>query len=401
NIKAAEEGQKIGIEICKSCEILIEKNPDLKNNIITTGTEGVSLGAMAGGCNFISTYPMSPGTGVLTFLANQTKDFDIIAELAEDEISAINMAVASWYAGARGMVTTSGGGFALMVEAISLSGMIETPVVVHIGQRPGPATGLPTRTEQGDLELALYAGHGEFPRIILAPGDPEQAFYLSQKAFIFADKFQSPVIILTDQYLLDSYFSVKDLDPELYKNEYFIVKTDKDYKRYKLTDNGISPRGIPGYGEGLVRADSDEHDEEGHITEDFEVRNSMVHKRQRKLETITNEVIEPELIGSENYKTLIIGWGTTYHVIKEALLKQGRDDVSFLHFQQVYPLHPDTLKYLEKAEKTVIIENNASSQFAKLIRLKTGFDIEHKILKYNGLQFYVDEILEGLKEINI
>jgi 2-oxoglutarate ferredoxin oxidoreductase subunit alpha len=401
NIEAEKKGYEIGSKLLKSngIQIEVQKNPQVKNEILLSGIEAVALGAIAGGCNFISSYPMSPSTGVLMFLAQHSKEFDIIAEQAEDEISAINMAIGAWYAGARGMVTTSGGGFALMVEGLSLAGMLETPVVIHLGQRPGPATGLPTRTEQADLEFVLSAGHGEFPRIIFAPGRIEDAFYLTQKAFNLADKYQIPVFILTDQYLVDSYYNIPSLEMSHIQIEKHILKTDRDYKRYQITENGISPRGIPGFGEGLVSVDSDEHDEEGHITEDLDLRTKMVNKRLKKLELIKEEIIPPELYGSKNYKTLIVGWGSTYHVVKEAMEKLGRDDVSFLHFKQVYPLPPDTSNYLKNAQEIVIIENNATSQLGKLIKLHASFEIQKKILKYNGLPFYVEEVVENLKNI--
>jgi 2-oxoglutarate ferredoxin oxidoreductase subunit alpha len=401
NIEASKKGYEIASDLLSSgrIHIGIQKSTDVKDEILLSGIEAVALGAIAGGCNFISSYPMSPSTGVLVSLSQHSKEFDIIAEQAEDEISAINMAIGAWYAGARGMVTTSGGGFALMVEGLSLAGMLETPVVIHLGQRPGPATGLPTRSEQADLLFVLHAGHGEFPRIILAPGKIEDAFYLTQKAFNLADKYQIPVFILTDQYLVDSYYNIPSLEMSHIQIERHIVKTDQEYKRYQLTENGLSPRGIPGYEEGLVSVDSDEHDEEGHITEDLDLRTKMVNKRLKKLELIKKEIIPPELYGSKNYKTLIVGWGSTYHVIKEAMEKLGRDDVSFLHFKQVYPLPPDTADYLHKAQETIIIENNATSQLGELIKLYTGFEIQKKILKYNGLPFYVEEVVENLKNI--
>ncbi len=399
NIEAAEKGYTIGVELSRSGKVRIGLPPSsqAKDEIILSGFEAVALGAIAGGCNFISSYPMSPSTGVWIFLTQHSKEFDIITEQTEDEISAINMAIGAWYAGARGMVTTSGGGFALMVEGLSLTGMLETPVVIHLGQRPGPATGLPTRTEQADLGFVLHAGHGEFPRIILTPGTMEDAFYLSQKAFDLADKFQVPVFILTDQYFLDSYYNLPSLNLSDIKNQSHVVRTNKEYKRYLMTENGISPRGIPGYGEGLVSVDSDEHDEEGHITEDLDLRTKMVDKRLKKLELIKEETIPPELIGNESYQTLIIGWGSTYHTIKEALDILGREDVSFLHFKQVYPLHPNTSDYFKKARKVIIVENNATSQLGGLIKLYLGFEIQDKILKYNGLPFSVEEILEKLK----
>jgi len=401
NVRAASAGYKLGTELAASKKVGFGIRPDanVKNQILLNGAEAVGFGAIAGGCNFISAYPMSPSTGVLVFLARHGKDFGIIAEQAEDEIASINMAVGAWYAGARAMASTSGGGFALMTEGLSLAGMLESPLVIHLAQRPGPATGLPTRTEQGDLELALYAGHGEFPRIILAPGKIEDAFYLSQKAFNLADKYQVPVFVLTDQYLMDSYYNIPLLDLSQTKIEKHIIQTAKDYKRYELAENGISPRGIPGYGEGLVAVDSDEHDTEGHITEDLDLRTKMVDKRLSKAEAMAGDAIGAELVGPEDYKTLIVGWGSTYNVINEAMDNLGRDDVAFLHFKQVYPLPKETRDFLNKAERRVVIESNATSQFGKLIRLQTGINIENKILKYNGLSFSVEELAEKLKGV--
>ena len=398
NLAAVKEGLNLGVGLVDSLEIAIDirSDADIADQILLSGTEAVALGAVAGGCNFISSYPMSPSTGVLAFLARQAKDFDIIAEQAEDEIAAINMAIGAWYAGARAMVTTSGGGFALMTEGLSLAGMLESPLVIHLAQRPGPATGLPTRTEQADLELALYAGHGEFPRIVLAPGKVEDGFYLTQKAFNLADKYQVPVFILTDQYFVDSYYNTACLDTSGLDIERHVVRTDVDYKRYELTANGISPRGVPGFGQGLVLVDSDEHDEEGHITEDLDLRTKMVDKRLRKLELLEEAEIPPELVGPRDYESLVVCWGSSYNVVREAVDNLDRDDVALLHFKQVFPLPDETPDYLRRAAKTVIVENNATSQFAKLIRLGTGIEIENKVLKYNGLSFYVEELTERL-----
>ncbi|MHC4618889.1 MAG: 2-oxoacid:acceptor oxidoreductase subunit alpha [Planctomycetota bacterium] len=399
NEKAANAGYKLGSDAAHSgkIEFQIDAHDQVKNEILLNGAEAVGLGALVGGCNFIAAYPMSPSTPVLVFLAKHAREFGIIAEQAEDEIAAINMAVGAWYAGARAMASTSGGGFALMTEGVSLAGMLESPVVIHLAQRPAPATGLPTRTEQGDLELVLYAGHGEFPRIILAPGKIEDAFYLTQKAFNLADKYQVPVFVLTDQYLIDSYYNFPSLELSGTRIEKHIIKTTQDYRRYELTENGISPRGIPGYGKGLVAVDSDEHDTEGHITEDLDLRTKMVDKRLRKAEAMANDIIPAELVGPEDYKTLIICWGSTYNIINEAVEKLGRDDVAFVHFKQVYPLPKETADFVKKAERTVIIEGNATCQFGKLIRLNTGINIENRILKYSGVSFSVEEVVERLK----
>jgi len=357
------------------------------------------LGAIAGGCNFVSSYPMSPSTGVLVFLAKHGKDFGIIAEQAEDEIAAINMAIGAWYAGARGMVTTSGGGFALMTEGLSLSGMLEMPVVIHLAQRPGPATGLPTRTEQADLELALYAGHGEFPRIILTPGTLQEAFHLTQKAFNLADKFQVPVFVLTDQYLIDSYYNISQLSLRDIKVEKHFIKSTQNYRRYELIADGVSPRGIPSYGDGLVCVDSDEHDSEGHITEDLNLHTKMVDKRLKKLESIRKEIVPPEFIGPKKRKNLVICWGSTYHIVREAIEILSRDVTAMLHYKQVYPLHESTADFLKTAEQTIIVENNATSQFGKQIKLHFGIDIDRKILKYSGLNFAVEEIVDELQTL--
>ena len=390
NLEAAKRGFEFGKDLRNSAKnkISIGKSDVIKDEILLSGTEAVAMGAMAGGCNFISSYPMSPSTGVLAFLARHGREFGVIAEQAEDEIAAINMAIGAWYGGARAMASTSGGGFALMTEGVSLSAMLEMPIVVHLGQRPGPATGLPTRSEQGDLELVLYGGHGEFPRI-----------RLSQKAFNLADKYQVPVFVLTDQYLLNSTYNMASFDLSGIEIEKHIVRTREGYKRYELTDSGISPRGVPGFGDGLVLVDSDEHDEEGHITEDLELRTRMVDKRLKKTESMKDQAIGPELVGPEDYKVLVVCWGSTRNVVEEAVKSLGGGDISFLHFKQVYPLPEGTADYLRKAQKIVMVENNATSQFAKLIKLNTGIDIAEKILKYDGMGFFVEEVAEELTSL--
>ena len=396
NINAVIKGYDYGKNL--KLVIQVEKNEEIKKQIILSGTESIAIGALAGGCNFITAYPMSPSTGVIQFLAKLSEEFGVVVEQAEDEISAINMIQGAWYAGARAMTTTSGGGFALMEEGISNAAITEVPIVIHLAQRPGPSTGLPTRTEQGDLNLALYAGHGEFPRIIFAPGNFTDGIYLTQKAFNLADKFQVPVIILTDQFYIDSFQSIKSIDFTDFKVENFVTRTDKDYKRYKNTEDGISPRGIPMQGDGFVRFDSHEHDEGGFITEDPDIRTKMVDKRLKKLESYSKESIDAEIIGSKNYKTLIVGWGSTYGVIKEAIEKLNNDDLAFAYFKQVYPLPNNTKEILSKAKNRVIIENNATSQFGQLIKSQTGLEFDKHILKYNGMPFSVEEIIENLKE---
>jgi len=408
NIEAAVEGYNLGKSLSEQLSIEIEKTEDVKEEILLSGTEAVALGSAIGGCNFVSFYPMTPSTGVATFLAQKSEDLEILVEQVEDEIAAINMAIGSWYAGGRGMVTTSGGGFSLMCEGLSLAGMTESPVVVYLAQRPGPATGLPTRTAQGDLELALYSGHGEFPRIIYAPGKIEDAFYVSQLAFNMADKYQIPVFILSNEYFADTYYNIPDSELKRTKMEKHIVETEKNYKRYKLTENGISPRGIPKYGNGVVSITGNEHNELGDITEDKELSALMQEKRNKKLELMKKEALKPELIKygnttdpeeNKNYDYLVVGWGPTYYAIEGALKKLDRDDLAFLYFNQVYPISEDSIDYLKKAKKIICIEENYNAQFARLLRREFGIEADDKILKYNGRPFSVEELVEKLKEV--
>lgn len=395
DILAGEKGYQLAESWPK---IVLEKDSTLSSQILLNGSEAVALGCMAGGCKFISSYPMTPSTAVQTFLAEHGSEVGLVYEQAEDEIAALNMALGASYAGAPSMVATSGSGFALMTEAVGLSGMMEIPVVIYIGMRPGPAVGLPTRTAQEDLNLALYSGPGEFARAIFAPGQLEDAYQLSQRAFHLADKYQIPVFILSDQYLADLNCNLPedglvDVEPEKY-----LVETEENYQRYQLTPDGISPRGVPGYGRGLVVVDADEHDQEGHITEDLELRTRMVEKRYHKLRMLRDEALAPVLYGEEDCEVLLVGWGSTYHPLEEARRELDRDDVGVLHFQQLYPLHPDTDKYLE-GKKTLIYENNIQGQLANLLKLEAGVDIQKRVLKYNGMPFSVEEVLRSVREV--
>lgn len=370
-----------------------------KDVSILSGNDTIGIGALTGGCNFIASYPMSPGTSVLTFLSKHAEKMKILAEQAEDEIAAINMAIGAAYAGARAMITTSGGGFALMEEGISLAGILETPVVAHVAQRPGPATGLPTRTEQGDLLFSVFSGHGEFPKIILAPGTLQEGVEITHKAFELANHFKVPVILLTDQFFLESSAITEKPDPGKLPINKSIIETKEDYKTYEITKDGISPRGVPGYGKGFVCVDSDEHDEYGRITESATVRVEMMNKRMRKLETLPEYEIKPTYEGKAGAKKIIIAWGSTYGVIHEALQNLKNDEFALLHFTQVFPLPSNTIDMLSKAEEIICIENNATGQFAKLIAMETGLVAHHRILQYDGFPFSVEKIEKELKNL--
>jgi 2-oxoglutarate/2-oxoacid ferredoxin oxidoreductase subunit alpha len=398
NERAFLRGFEAGAAIPEGRGLRLGPPADVAGDLMLTGADALSLGAIAGGCDYVCAYPMSPGTSLLTAMAAHSKRFDILVEQVEDEIGVANMALGAWYAGARALVTTSGGGFALMTEAVSLSGMIETPMVVHVAQRPGPATGLPTRTEQGDLDLAIHAGHGDFLRVVLAPGDLSEGFELMRAAFDVADRFQSPVFVLSDQYYVDSYYTTRpfELPDRILGNR--TVEAGADYRRYALgSPDGLSPRALPGTGAGIVCVDSDEHDEGGYITEDKAVRKAMVAKRLAKIEAARSVAVPPRLYGGEGgYRFLVLGWGSAKGPVLEALASLGRDDIAYLHFPWVYPLPAGAAGYLERAETVIAVEGNATGQLADLVELETGRRIERRILKSDGFQFSVEELVERI-----
>ena len=402
NLNAADKGFEKAHQLIDEGKLTrvqsIKANEDVINDYIIDGTQAIALGAIAGGVNYVTFYPMAPSTGIGTFLAQHSPEFSIIVDQSEDEISVINKALGASYAGARALVSTSGGGFSLMGEGVSLAGMSELPLVIIVGQRPGPATGMPTRTAQEDLNLVLHAGAGYFPRVIFAPNSIEEAFALTQNAFNLTQEYQVPVFILTDQYLVDSYYNLKELNYEHLKRENFIIKTERDYERYKFTETGVSPRGIPGFGEGLVDADSHTHTESGDITEDPDLRMQTVEKRLKKFSLIKDNALPPEYFGSENIKYLIISWGSSFYLIQEAIEIINRSDIGFLHFRQIYPLNEVTNEYVAKAEKLIVIESNPTGQFAKLIELETHQKIDYQILKSSGYTFSVEELSNRIKK---
>ena len=373
---------------------------DRQERLMLNGNEAIALGAISAGLKFCAFYPMTPSTSIPLTLQAAADAMGLVVEQAEDEIAAINMAIGASYAGVPAMVATSGGGFALMVEGVSLAGMTETPVFIVVGQRPGPATGLPTRTEQGDLEFVLHAGHGEFPRAIFAPGTVEECFYLARKALLLAEKFQTPIFLLTDQFLADSYRAVTPFDLEpLYSVTVGSSpdKVNQPYQRYAITDSGVSPRLRPGLSEHLVVCDSDEHTSDGHITEDLDVRIQMVEKRRRKLQGLQAEVAPPEYWGDKNPELLFVTWGSSRGSVLEAtarLRDQGRQ-VAVLCFSQVWPLVGEQfLAVVQGAKEVIMVEGNASGQMARLIRGETGFQIPKMILRYDGLPITPEYILD-------
>ncbi|MGN6714085.1 2-oxoacid:acceptor oxidoreductase subunit alpha [Anaerocolumna jejuensis] len=372
-----------------------------KDYMLISGSKALGLGAIAGGLKFYAAYPMSPSTAVMEYLARVSTESGVVVEQAEDEIAAINMALGASYAGARAMTGTSGGGFCLKVEALGFSGIAEIPLVAVDVQRPGPATGLPTRTEQSDLKFVISAAQGEFPRMVIALRNHEDAFYQTARALNLAEKYQIPVILLSDQYLGDTTACVKPYDTTGITLVKPAEEAEGEYLRYRLTEDGISPRLIPGKTEHLVTADSDEHDERGFITESAEVRNAMMDKRMKKLNKLIEELQEPEFIGEENCKVLLLGWGSTYGPVAEAvstLNKQGKGSFGALVFGDIYPLPKKSLEKYGQGRVLINVEQNATGQLASLIREQTGITCSRSILKYDGRQISGEEIVKQVLE---
>ena len=386
NQMAAEKGYQLAQEECKDiCPWSLPRHN--ARYALITGKEALALAAVQAGCRYMSAYPMSPATDIITILAQNEKQLEVFTEQAEDEIAAVNMAIGASFGGARAMTATSGGGFALMVEALSLAGMIETPLVVVLAQRPGPATGLPTRTAQGDLLFAVNAGHGEFPKMVVAPSNINEIFEKTIRSFDLADKYQLPVIVLTDQFLLDSRFSVNEIDLTQQAPTFYLSDPSKieDYKRFQLTGNGISPRLYPGQSAHLVTADSDEHDADGHITEDLSgTALAMMNKRLAKYRSLKAEIKPPEEIDIDQAETVLVGWGSSRQAILEALEKFNADgvQVGMIHFTDLWPLpeynFPQGKRYWS-------VEGNATSQLARLLRSEYGLTFTGSINRYDGL----------------
>ncbi|GIM29167.1 2-oxoacid:ferredoxin oxidoreductase subunit alpha [Clostridium polyendosporum] len=397
---------KMGYNLIESKYSLVSKN--MSDHILINGNTAIALGALAGGLSFYSGYPMTPATSIMTYLSKKQVEAGIVVEQVEDEISAINMAIGASYAGARAMTGSSGGGFALMVEALGLAGITEIPLVVVDSQRPGPATGLPTRTEQSDLSFILTASHGEFPRIVMSIRNAEDAFYKTFKALNLADKYQTVVLLLTDQYIADSNATILKYDLNSLKIERYIssgehLQSGEEYRRYQITESGISPRLIPGKVKGqIVLIDSDEHTEYSHITESSQVRNEQMEKRMKKLNSIKNELEEPEYFGDEKIDILLVGWGSTYGAFKEAIELLNKDGVKVgaLSYGDLLPLPDRKLrKYRDIARKVINVEQNFTGQLGKLITQETGILMDSSILKYDGRQLTAEEIYRRVKKV--
>ncbi len=366
------------------------------------GTRALALGAAAADCRVAAFYPMSPATGILAQLTELSGIFPLAVEQAEDEIAAANMVIGAAFAGARAMTATSGGGFCLMTEALGLAAITETPMVVVDAMRPGPATGLPTRTAQGDLNFVIHASQDEFPRFVLAPGSPAQAFDAMIRAFDLAERFQVPAIVLVDQYFNDSLFTTPALGPVAAVTRYVIGDADLEdpeaYRRFAPGVDGVSPRALPCRGRARVVACSDEHREDGHISEKIADRQQMVAKRFAKLPAMRDALRAPEVIHPDA-ETLLVGWGSTRGALLEAvegLREEGRS-VGAVHFTDLWPFPSQAAARVLDGRRFIVVEQNVTGQLGRLLREQTGLVAAGGILKSDGRPFFPQEIARGLE----
>ena len=410
NVGVARAGYNYAAEHFTAFEMQIEKQePKLA---FVDGNAAMAMGGAAAGVKFYAAYPMSPSTGVLHWMAANARNLGIMVRQCEDEISVINMVIGAAHAGSRAMCATSGGGFALMSEAIGSAGMMEIPIVVINVQRGGPSTGLPTKTEQGDLWQLLGASQGDFPKIIVSPTSIMDGFDTIPELFNLVDKFQCPGMVLSDL-TLSMGFTTFDPDtinwqPEIDRGELINdpIELDGEYLRYAITDSGISPRAIPGTPGHMHVVATDDHDEDGGlISDEFtnpHKRRDIMEKRQRKMEGIAELLPPPTLEGPEDAEVTLIGWGSTHSVISEAAqqLTEAGIATNHIHFKWLYPMDEDAVnEVLSKSAHAIIVECNYTGQFARFLRGETGFKADGHIRKYDGEPFMPHHIVEGAREL--
>jgi 2-oxoglutarate ferredoxin oxidoreductase subunit alpha len=411
NLRLAEAGMRTGQAARADFPFRLRAVPGAPQRLITTGNDAFALGALAGGCRFVSAYPMTPGSPVMQWFAARAERFGAVVKHAEDEIAAINMAIGAGFAGARALVPTSGGGFSLMVEALGLAAMSESPVVIYEAQRPGPATGLPTRTEQGDLLFVLHASQGEFLRVVLTPGTVEESFEAGWQAFNLAERYQTPVLVLSDHFLATSYrtLEVDSLDFERVTLDRGALLTPAEldglsepYRRYRVTESGVSPRALPGHPNAVWVSTADEHDEFGAINEEAANRATQVEKRLRKAQRAERDVPGPVHYGPQAAETTFLCWGSTYGPLREAVdrLNAARPGcANLLHFRALHPFPlAATERALAGARRTVVVEGNATGQLERLLRAEMGHRADGAIRKYDGRPFSPEWILAHIPE---
>lgn len=381
-----------------------------KRQMVVSGNELFGMGALAAGCKFYAAYPMTPASSILHWLVRYGPRHGMVVKQAEDEIAVMNMTVGAGHVGVRAMCGTSGGGFALMSEAVGLAGMTETPVVVISAQRGGPSTGLPTKSEQADLNQLFGASQGEYPRAILAPTNDVDCFYSVIEAFNIAEKFQCPVLIASDLYLSEHRATADpdafQFDVPIDRGELLTDGAPPDYKRYRFTESGVSPRVLPGHEDTMYVAPSDEHDEQGIlISDEFTnppIRKAMMEKRMRKMDGILREFPAPELYGSADADVTLVGWGSTQGIIREAIALLAEEGISANHLQIKYlvPFHAAEVEaILQHCKFKIAVEQNFTAQLARHIRAETGIKMDDKVLKYDGEPLEPRFIVERVKEV--
>jgi 2-oxoglutarate ferredoxin oxidoreductase subunit alpha len=410
NVAAAEAGYRAVVEDTKRCCPHRLAGAERGDRVLISGAEALALGAIAANVRVVTGYPMSPATPIVEYCFRHAQEAGLIVELTEDEVSAANLAIGAAFAGARAMTCTAGGGFCLMNEALSLAGMTETPLVLCVGMRPGPATGFATRTAQADLLFSIYAGHGEFPRAVLTPADAAQGFQAAQDAFRIADKYRTPVIILFDQFMADALWTVErselKADDRQERQERQVLEGAEayTYRRYELSESGVSPMVLPGTPQQLVYADSDEHNEAGHITESAATRVRMVDKRNAKTAGIRQELTAPkvEVEADVETETLAFCFGSSRGVVAEAVARlrdKGRK-VAMVHLSHVWPFPAEAVAALAANHtKAVTVEQNYSGQLAQLLSQECGLRVAGTVRRYDGRQFTVAEVESGLEEL--
>lgn len=380
---------------------------ELANSLLLTGNHATALGAVAAGVRAYFAYPMTPSSSILTYLAQIQHQTGMLVKQVDDEIAAAEMAIGSMFMGTRALTGTSGGGFDLMTESVSLAGMTETPFVCILGQRPGPATGLPTWTSAGDLLLAIFSGHGEFPRVVVAASDAESAYLTVQEAFNVAEEYQLPVIVLTEKEIAESSFMVQSFPTNPPIKRGLVAETEHDQlkpsDRYQITDTGVSKRWLPGQADATYDANSDEHLPDGSLTEDAVAAKAMMDKRLRKLDTILEALPEPKLYGPAAANITFVGWGSVKNSVLDAMNVLKADNaaqsVNYLHFEYLYPLKTEQFKSLveqanDRNTRVVLIENNAMGQLGLLLSQATGYQFKERFLKYDGRPFFVEDVVD-------
>ena len=404
NVEAIRKGWENVIEFNHGFQCTLEAG-ERPERLWLTGNEAVALGAQAAGCNFLAAYPMTPASPVLHYFAGHDEETDSVVIQAESEISAMCMTVGASYAGVRSMTSTSGGGFCLMTEALSMAAIQENPVVIMLGQRPGPSTGLATYSAQGDLLFAIYGAHGEFQRIVLTPGDAEECFYLTAEAFNLAERFQIPVIVLTDKEIIESHETVEMFDiskVDIIRGNLLREWKGDEYLRYRFTEDGVSPRIIPGTPNALILSNSNEHTERGFSTSVSESARIMVDKRFRKEEHIkraTGKLSPIKSYGSDDPDITMVGWGSTKGSSLEAigLLSDQGVKARYVQVRIMEPFPEGLMEYL--SGETVLFENNRTAALGTLIKLNTGYKFNNVGLKYDGRPLTSDEIVSKVKEV--